>query len=316
MRGALLLFASVACSVAAAAPLPVAPGIVLLPGAFVPGSQPDGNTLVWDLKDGLLVMDTGRHRAHTQQIVDFAQAKGKPVRTIVNSHWHLDHIGGNIVLRTRYPQVHVIASDALEGALGGFLANYRRQLTGALEQKDIAPQQANQYRGEIALIDGHATLGPDEVLQHAQTRHFGGRQLELHLERQAVTEGDVWIFDRQAGVLAAGDLVTLPVPFLDTACAPQWQAALGRLAALDFKRLVPGHGAVMDKEAFVTYRKAFDHLLACGASGKDKGVCVDGWMDDAAGLLAQDEPKFVRSLVDYYVEARLRGPEAGKYCAQ
>src|SRR6476646_6318439 len=85
----------------------LAPGVDLIPGRFVAGAQPDGNTVVFAAPDGLVVFDTGRHPEHTQQIVDFASAARKPVVAIVNSHWHLDHVGGNVLLRQKYPSVRV-----------------------------------------------------------------------------------------------------------------------------------------------------------------------------------------------------------------
>ena len=106
----------------------LAPGVDLIPGTFVAGTQPDGNTVVFTAADGLVVFDTGRHPAHTQQIVDFANAAKKPVVAIVNSHWHLDHVGGNVLLRETYPGVRVYASGAIEGAMHGFLADYHKQL--------------------------------------------------------------------------------------------------------------------------------------------------------------------------------------------
>src|ERR1700745_4252468 len=80
----------------------LAPDVHLMPGKFVAGTQPDGNTVVFTAPDGLVVFDTGRHPEHTQQIVDFASAAKKPVVAIVNSHWHLDHVGGNGMLREKY----------------------------------------------------------------------------------------------------------------------------------------------------------------------------------------------------------------------
>src|SRR5262249_301663 len=121
------------------------------------------------------------------------------------------------------------------------------------------------------------------------------------------TAGDVWLFDPATKTLIAGDLVTLPVPFLDTACPERWAKALDGLAATGFTVLVPGHGEPMVPADFATYRTAFANLLACGASARDKADCVAGWQKDAAPLLAGADAKFVAMLADYYVETALRG---------
>src|SRR5262249_12882717 len=110
----LLLLAS---SAQAAPDLP--PGITLVPGAFVPGSQPDGNSIVLDAPKGLIVVDTGRHPEHTAAILEVARASGKPIVAVVNSHWHLDHVGGNPTVRRAFPQVRVYASGAIEEARKG-----------------------------------------------------------------------------------------------------------------------------------------------------------------------------------------------------
>ena len=106
----------------------VAPGVELIPGRFVPGVQPDGNTLVFRSPEGLVVLDTGRHPEHAQAVIDFAARSHLPVKAILNSHWHLDHVGGNLMLRKAFPGARVYASAAIREALKGFLANYRAQL--------------------------------------------------------------------------------------------------------------------------------------------------------------------------------------------
>lgn len=131
----------------------VADGIHLLPGRFVPGSQPDGNTVVLEAPTGLIVVDTGRHPAHTQSILDFAARARLPIAAIVNTHWHLDHIGGNPRLRRAHPDVRVWASDALAGAMTGFLADYRAQLVGALARADLDSTTAATMSAELAILD-------------------------------------------------------------------------------------------------------------------------------------------------------------------
>ena len=286
----------------------IAPGVHLLAGAFVPGSQPDGNTVFLETPKGLVVVDTGRHRAHVQQIAEFARAAKQPVVTIVNTHWHLDHVGGNAFLRESFPGVRVLASDAIKEARTGFLANYREQLEGLLKTASD-PRSREGFAAELALIDQGAKLEPDEIVREAGRRSLGGRDVEIGFERHAVTAGDVWLFEPKSRVLIAGDLVTLPAPFLDTACPARWRESLDRLAAVNFTRLVPGHGQPMSRAGFDSYRKAFGNLLACGASDRPKQECISGWLKDVATLVPEKEEAFTRSLMDYYVDV-LRGDPA------
>jgi len=116
-------------------------------------------------------------------------------------------------------------------------------------------------RAEIGLIDSRWAMEPTYVVGTTGRRTIVGRDLELHLEPNAVTAGDVWVYDPQSRVLLAGDLVTLPAPFLDTACPKRWRSALVHLETTRFITLVPGHGAPMDHDGLKTYRKAFNKLL-------------------------------------------------------
>ncbi len=215
-------------------PRSVAPGVGLLSGSFTAGAQPDGNTILFTAPEGLIVMDTGRHLEHTQQILDFAQRVQQPIKAIINSHWHLDHIGGNSRIRDAWPQVRIYASGAIEGALTGFLADYRRDLEGALQRMPKDPQ-ATGWRDELAIIAAAPRSVPDERITASGMRVIAGRKLDLHLETAAVTAGDVWVLDGASHIVAAGDLVTLPVPFLDTACPRGWSAALNDIAHAQFK---------------------------------------------------------------------------------
>ncbi|MBK9965452.1 MAG: MBL fold metallo-hydrolase [Holophagales bacterium] len=303
---ALALLAVVAARAVPAAE--IASGVELVPGRFVPGRQPDGNTVILRGRGGLVVVDTGRHAEHAKKVIEAARATGLPVKAVVNTHWHLDHVGGNPAVKAAYPSVRVYASSAIDGALKGFLATYRAQLLEMIARAP-EPEKTKEWRDEVARIDSGRALGPDEVVTSSGQREIAGRRLELHLESRAVTEGDVWIFDSATHVLVAGDLVTLPVPFLDTACPARWEAGLERLSTTDFRLLVPGHGAPMTRPAFETYRTAFDRLLSCASSPQEKEACVEGWMKDAGSLLAGEDAGFVRSLADYYVGSVLRGDE-------
>jgi len=289
----------------------IAPGVHLVPGKLVPGQQPDGNSVIFRAPEGAVVVDTGRHVEHTEAVLARLAALGLEPRVIVNSHWHLDHVGGNVLFRDRYPDVRVFASGALADAQRGFLADYRKQLEQMVASADTGAAAKESYRREMGLIDAGPRLAPTDVVTKSGRQVLAGRPLELHLEEHAVTAGDVWVFDPATKVLVAGDLVTLPAPFLDTACPARWQAALGRLEKdRSWELLVPGHGAPMHHKELALYRQAFDQLLACAASTAPAAACVDGWFRTGGELVSASDPGVGHDFVGYYVNAVLRGDPA------
>lgn len=315
----LLLHCSLTRAVAAAEWLPtIAPGITVLAGHYTPGQQPDGNSVLVDTAAGALLFDSGRHVSHTAALRVRIEAGGVPLKLLVNSHWHLDHIAGNPMLRRAFPEVRVLGSGAVRQALatGGFLDRYRSQLAEQLARTDLASAARDQYRAEIARIDAGPALFPDEVVTAGRTLELGGQRFELHLEARAVTAGDLWLYAPAARLVLAGDLVTFPAPFLDTACAARWQQVLGKIERLDFRQLVPGHGPLLDHAGFVRWRKAYDGLLACAGANTTAGVCADAWVRGLGPLLPPAQQRFTRAMIGYYVDEVLRLPEGQhKACA-
>jgi glyoxylase-like metal-dependent hydrolase (beta-lactamase superfamily II) len=294
-----------------------APDVIVLLGTFVPGTQPDGNTVVLRAPEGLVVVDTGRHATHTRRILDLARSTGLPIAAVVNTHWHLDHVGGNPMVRQAYPSVKVTASRAIDDALTGFLADYRTQLVEAIEASSD-PAERSRHREEVARIDAGRSLAPDIAIEATGDRVLAGRSMVLGLEGPAATDGDVWVFDRSSGVLAAGDLVTLPAPLLDTACPRGWQAALAHLSEIPFLLLVPGHGRPMTRQEFAAYRAGLDQLVACAASVRPDAACIDGWLRDLGTLVPEPDRPLARSLLAYYLPALLRAPpdRVARLCRQ
>lgn len=293
---------------AMAQPRVLEPGVEWLPGSFAPGMQPDGNSVLIEAPDGWIVVDSGRHPAHVQALLERIRASGKPLRVIVNTHWHLDHIGGNRLLRTAYPQARVMASDAIVAARTGFLADYRRQLLDELAKHPSQDAQRSAWQHEVEVIDDAAASSPDAVINEPATLELAGLGLSIGIERDAVTAGDLWVYEPSSQVLAAGDLVTLPAPLFDTACPERWAAAIEHISTIRFRWLVPGHGEPMGRGQFVLYRESYQRLLRCAASDAPQQQCVDGWLRDAAGLFPRDQQPLARSLLSYYFDQKLRAP--------
>lgn len=314
MRLAALALAVLLCA-GCATPVPDRLAWHLVPGSFEPGRGPDGNSIFLDSAEGLILVDTGRHPAHQDKLLAYARERGWPIAAIVNTHWHLDHSGGNAEIRAAFPAAPVYSSRAVEGALTGFFPASRASAERYLASGTASEAQQAEIRRDFAAMADSGSLRATRPVDRSEQARIAGRPLRLNLARFAATEGDVWIHDEKAGLVIAGDLVVAMVPFMDTACPEGWRKALDEIAATDFVTLVPGHGEPMDKPAFLAWRSAFNHLLDCAASSRTRDSCIAGWRRDAAVFIPTGERR-IDEMVGYYIDTRLRsaGDERGKYC--
>lgn len=307
--------ALLALALLAAAPTEVKEGWHLVPGSFEPGRQPDGNSVFLDAPEGVILIDTGRHPGHQEKLLAHARQRGRPVAAIVNTHWHLDHVGGNSEIRAVYPKAAVYGSTAVEGALTGFFPQSRKSAEAFIASGQAAPDQQAELKGDFAAMEDVASLRPTRPVERSAKVRVAGRPLRLNLAPFAATEGDVWVYDERSKLLIAGDLVVGLVPFFDTGCPEGWRKALGEIAATPFATLIPGHGEPMGRPQFLQWRKAFDNLLDCAASTRPREACVAGWKRDAADFIPAGERR-IDSMVGYYLDTRLRAApaEREKFC--
>jgi glyoxylase-like metal-dependent hydrolase (beta-lactamase superfamily II) len=301
-----------ACLLAACATAPAGEGgFSLVPGSFAAQRQPDGNSVLLQAEGGVIVVDTGRHAVHTNEVIEQAKAGGG-VLAIINTHWHLDHTSGNIALRELYPSAAIYANGAAaDEALSGFLlrglVNNRRMLADPA----TPPGLAEDLRGDIATVEQGTKLRPTVSVEAPRMLTIGGRSIEVHTAK-AASMGDLWLFDPRERMLVAGDLVTLPAPFLDTACPEAWRAEFKAILGTPFVQLAPGHGRMMSRADVEIYRDAFGALLDCAAGSSSPGVCAAAWavsatplLDASSGNTAQAE-----TYARYYVENMLRNPQS------
>jgi len=290
-----------------AAPAPPAFPIKLISGAFPTDRQPDGNTIIFEDARGLIVVDTGRHKEHQHAILDYARTRRKPIVAIVNTHWHLDHSGGNQELRAVYPNAKLYTSKAIYGALDHFLAHSLENARKKLADPTVPETDKTDIRLGYEAISDRRDLLPDVPVTGTTRLPFAGRTLELRLAPFAATEGDIWVYDPNTRVVAAGDLVVLPLPFFDTACADGWRRALEAIDRTDFATLYPGHGPTLSHADFHLYRQAFDSLRDCAAGAAPKQACIDGWIKDARPLVkTAQERQQSQEYLDYYIDQILR----------
>jgi glyoxylase-like metal-dependent hydrolase (beta-lactamase superfamily II) len=283
------------------APSRVAGGVWLLPGSFLPGRQPDGNTVVFEGASGFIVMDTGRHRSHTQAILDFAASRRRPITAIVNSHWHLDHTSGDAAIRAAYPGVRLYATTAIERAIREFWPKGTKEAQAYLATVDPKSGLAEDIRSDIHAQTHPDPMRPDVPVTASGAQEIDGVRLQFGVAANAATDADLWVFDPRSKVLASGDLVTFPVPFLDTACVAGWQRGLEAIDEMPFRVLVPGHGKPMDRAQFSRYKAAFAQFTGCAASPADKATCAADWAKATESLREAGDDERTRAMAGYYV---------------
>lgn len=306
MSTALLLATLLAEAPAAVAPPPreIVPGVELLPGAMLPERGPDGNTIVFDAPEGLVVVDTGRHVWHSDAILAFAKSRGRPIAAIVNTHWHLDHSSGNGRLRAAYPDAPVYATSAVDRALGdgGFLARNLESAKSMLDDPKLGDVEKDEIRIFVATMAARDVLRPEVVVSEAGETRLAGKSFDVHLTHGAVTDADLWLYDAASRVAVLGDLVTFPAPFFETACPAAWRRALDEVRSIPFRVAIPGHGEPMDPAQFDAWRRAFGSFMDCVAGTAEAGECAVTWADGIASFTAGDEQarRAARGYAEYY----------------
>ncbi|MFS8036317.1 quinoprotein relay system zinc metallohydrolase 2 [Xanthobacter sp. AM11] len=221
-----------AASHAPAAPLPVvevAPGIFVHQAPYalaLPGNLGFvGNAGFIIGGDGVAVIDTGGSAlAGARLAAAIRQRTALPVRYVINTHMHPDHVLGN-------------AAFAAPGVI--FVGH--RNLPEALAAR------AEAYLSATRRLVGEAAAGtrvvvPDTVVADTLTLDLGARPLLLEAWPTAHTGTDLTVYDSATGTWFLGDLLFLGhVPALDGKLAG-WLALLDVLKARPAARVVPGHG--------------------------------------------------------------------------
>ncbi|MEO7663848.1 MAG: MBL fold metallo-hydrolase [Candidatus Limnocylindrales bacterium] len=218
------------------------------------------------LGDGeALVIDTRSTHRHAREILDdLATLTSFPVRVVVDTHWHFDHAFGNHEFRPATIWGH-------ERCRSRLLEN------GELQRSGVAAAVPN-LAADLAdvIIDP-----PDEVFSESATVQVGGRPVELRFLGRGHTDADIVVRIPDAGVLFAGDLLEEgATPSFSDAYPMEWPATVERLLPLVSGPVVPGHGAVGDRQFVVAQLEALKALA--GLAGR----VHRGEMDLAAALAA------------------------------
>jgi glyoxylase-like metal-dependent hydrolase (beta-lactamase superfamily II) len=216
-----------------------------------------GNVAVLRTGAGAVVVDTMTFRMQGAEIRELAErVGGGPVTAIVNTHYHRDHTHGNPGFA---PGTRVVATER------------------TLEH--LRARDADYWQGEAAL-----TL-PSDTFSETHELRVGDKTIRsFHLGR-GHTDGDLVSLFVEDRVLVAGDLLyRFRYPNIDLEAGgsiPEWIATLDRVAALDFDRVVPGHGPITDHEGIRAFQDFLRELWEVGSEAAAAGLSVEDTLAQA-----------------------------------
>jgi glyoxylase-like metal-dependent hydrolase (beta-lactamase superfamily II) len=214
---------------------------------------PGGNTTVQVGRDGVLVVDTQYAQLSDKILAAIRTLSNRPVRYIVNTHAHPDHVGGNEAISLAGS---TIAGGNVSGAIrdageGAAIVAHENVLTAMARQTPPLAFDA---------------LPTDTFFVAQKDLYFNDEAVQILYQPNAHTDGDSIVYFRRSDVISTGDVfVTTTYPFIDSASGGSIQGiidALNRIIQITVPAekqeggtlVVPGHGRLCDEADVVEYR--------------------------------------------------------------
>ncbi len=260
-------------------------------GSMVTGSN---NVAIIGNRD-VLVVDTGTTPAAARAFIeDLKLVTTKPVRYVVNTHFHYDHTDGNQVYAGK---ADIIAHDFVKQAIQTMdvlhrepyqtsqLVNVPRRIDDLKKQiagaKDAATKQTLGQQLKVAQ-DGFEQLKelkptpPNVTYSTKKVLDLGGREVQLLFLGRGHTNGDTVVFLPKEKIVATGDLMESQIAYMGDAQFSEWITTLDALKRLDFNTDLPGHGMPFKgKELITAFQGYLRDLMKQGADLRKQGVTAE-----------------------------------------
>jgi glyoxylase-like metal-dependent hydrolase (beta-lactamase superfamily II) len=285
----------------------VAPGVWSFVSGDTAHALVNGNSTLIDTAEGAVVVDAPGMELAERHIAQIKKLTKSPVRFLVITHWHPDHMIGAAAYKKAYPGVTIISTDYTamiaerrvtgtidtffkKGGIDGLIETTQRQVDtgvgedgGALSEYEIerAKRDVADFKRAKKASGRVQYFGPDETFTSEMALTLGGRDIKIKAVR-GHTSGDAYIYLPAERVLIAGDLVINPTPYGINSLFDQWIEQLDTFLAMPLAAIVPGHGEVLASKDYIRLqRDAISSLMEQAADAARKRLTLEQWKETA-----------------------------------
>ena len=240
-----------------------------------PGWVHGNTTVIIGEREVFVVDSTQLFSSALEDIAQIRKWTEKPVRYVLNTHWHQDHNAGNKVYMDEFPGITIIAHletkammDATSPGLSANMlkngvslrAQLQKQLeSGKLEdgtpltdaQRLDATEKLAQAQQIIEQARKFVYQPPTLTFDRELNIDIGNREVQVKHLGRGNTGGDAIVYLPKEKILVTGDLLVRPVPFAFDGYPSEWIQTLQAMDLLDATIIVPGHGEVLHDKVFL-----------------------------------------------------------------
>ncbi|HXN22927.1 MAG TPA: MBL fold metallo-hydrolase [Candidatus Dormibacteraeota bacterium] len=260
-----------------------------------PAYKVNCNAAIIILGESVLVVDTHSKPSAARALIEqIKKITPKPVKYVVNTHFHWDHYQGNEAYPSSWPAgIEIISSQATRMniqrigiprvkheivAMPREIEQLKNDLEKASssEQKQTIRKNLAQAEAYLAELNAMRITLPTMTFDRSLILHREARTVQILWLGRGHTDGDVYVFLPKEKVLVTGDAMHGWTPFMGDSFPYEWIQTLEAAEKLDFNYVIGGHGDVMQgKQKFQLWKEYFHDLLDRTAAAYAEGASLD-----------------------------------------
>src|SRR5215470_1524329 len=305
---------------------PVADGVYA--AIAKPAYKVNCNAAIVLLDDGVLVVDTHSKPSAARGLIEqIKKLTPKPVKYVVNTHFHWDHYQGNQAYPSSWPAgVEIISSEATRAniELRGIprvrheIVTMPQEIEKLKSDMERTSDAARKEQLRANLLQAEAYLAELKSMQVTLPTMTFDRSLILHRPSKTVevlwlgnahTNGDVFVFLPHEKVLVTGDPLHGWIPYMGDSFPYDWIQTLDAAEKLDFDQAIGGHGDVMHgKQKFELWKQYFRDLMDETGQAYARGASLEDTEKEVGKTLTAKyadkfDPAFPQSVISNIAKA-------------